>query len=435
MMRERATDQTVEVFTVPTTVVLPGHDEAVPVELGCTVHRSAAGVSATGAPSVAQAGSGAGSEAAAKVKAGAKAGASGAGASGLAIIYVHGGGFLYGERDDLPRPYLDLMCAAGHTVLALDYPLAPECPLEACVDATTRAVAHLVRTRLSELGCTRYVLFGRSAGAYLVLAVGARLCGDSAGCGEACGGGRPVAAELPPIPAPSGILDFYGYHDLTAPFVWEPSGHYAAMPAVSADLVAHMADAPGSVVVTSAPKATRYGLYLYARQTGRWGELLGLDAEAAQRLSLSPADIAVLPPVFLAASTGDNDVPFGQSKALARAASDATMYTVYYLDHDFDRDTTRPEGRTAYERALAWLAQLEPTGAGDAAGAGGAADTGGASDTSGAARPVATGAPDAADAPGAQARASPMPVSPPPTSRPSAYPPPASPPPAPLAER
>ena len=432
MMRDRATDQAVEVFTVPTAVVLPGHDEAVPVELGCTVHRPTAGVSATGVPSVAQAATGAGSEAAAKAKAKAKAGAK-AGASGLAIIYVHGGGFLYGERDDLPRPYLDLMCAAGHTVLALDYPLAPECSLEACVDAVTCAVDHLVRTRLSELGCTRYVLFGRSAGAYLALAVGARLCGGSAGCGEACGvgrgGARPDATGLPPIPAPSGILDFYGYHDLTAPFVWEPSGHYAAMPSVSADLVAHMADAPGSAVVTSAPKATRYGLYLYARQTGRWGELLGLDAEAAQRLSLSPADIAVLPPVFLTASTGDNDVPFGQSKALARRAPDATMYTVYYLDHDFDRDTTRPEGRTAYERALAWLAQLEPAGAGDAAG------TGDASGTSGAARPVATGAPDAADAPGAQARASPMPASPPPTSRSPAYPPPASPPPTSLAER
>jgi len=43
-----------------------------------------------------------------------------------AVLYLHGGGLLYGERDDLPRPYIYAFLAEGYTLLCLDYPLAPE---------------------------------------------------------------------------------------------------------------------------------------------------------------------------------------------------------------------------------------------------------------------------------------------------------------------
>ena len=55
-----------------------------------------------------------------------------------AILYLHGGGLLYGERDDLPRPYVDLFLEHGYSLVCADYPLAPEAPLvtiEASVDA------------------------------------------------------------------------------------------------------------------------------------------------------------------------------------------------------------------------------------------------------------------------------------------------------------
>ena len=44
--------------------------------------------------------------------------------NGCAIVYYHGGGFLYGERGDLPEPYIDMITAAGYTLVAVDYPLA-----------------------------------------------------------------------------------------------------------------------------------------------------------------------------------------------------------------------------------------------------------------------------------------------------------------------
>lgn len=54
--------------------------------------------------------------------------------------------------------------------------------------------------------------------------------------------------------------------------------------------------------------ATRYSIYIYARQTGCWPELLGTPEDIA-RYSLSEEDFALLPPGFFTASSGDQDVP------------------------------------------------------------------------------------------------------------------------------
>ena len=108
-------------------------------------------------------------------------------------------------------------------------------------------------------------------------------------------------------------------------------------------------------LVTSGPKVTRFSLYVYARQQGTWMEMLGVAPDDEPALSLSPDDIAALPPTFIAASTDDQDVPFKASKTLSRAAPSARMMTAYYLEHDFDRDTSNPAGAQAYAAALAFL--------------------------------------------------------------------------------
>ena len=45
------------------------------------------------------------------------------------IVYLHGGGLLFGTRDDLPAYHLEQLTRAGFRVLALDYPLAPNAKL------------------------------------------------------------------------------------------------------------------------------------------------------------------------------------------------------------------------------------------------------------------------------------------------------------------
>lgn len=256
----------------------------------------------------------------------------------VALIYLHGGGLLYGERDDLPQAYLDLICAAGYTLFCLDYPLAPEAPLRLIRDALMDCLRQITQDAMEERGLTAYALFGRSAGAYLALLL--------AKC---------VRSE-PGLPQPAAVISLYGYCDLTADFVWQPSAHYLGLPRVDRSCVGRLKD---GLVVTAGPKALRFSLYVYARQTGLWAQLLGLpDKEAARACSLSDENLAALPPLFVAASTGDEDVPYAASRGMARRVPHARMKTVYYLEHDFDRDTTNPAGRETYEELLAWLDEV-----------------------------------------------------------------------------
>ena len=86
--------------------------------------------------------------------------------------------------------------------------------------------------------------------------------------------------------------------------------------------------------------------------------MLGVDESNAAAMSLTREDLERLPPVFITASTGDNDVPLKQSKSLMRAAKQRQMHQVYYLEHDFDRDTANPVGRETYQAALAYLSEV-----------------------------------------------------------------------------
>lgn len=268
-----------------------------------------------------------------------------------AVFYLHGGGLVYGERDDLPSPYVHAFTDAGYTLICADYPLAPETPLPGIVSALCATWRGVVAQPLAQGAFDGYFLFGRSAGAYLALLLA-----------------REIRRGEPDAVQPRGILSFYGYYDLTEPWVAAPASAYAALPEVNRAQVERMAapayengavaDAP-----TSGAKALRYALYVYARQhEGAWLELMGLDSSSPERTaatwSLTETDLAALPPLFIAASTGDEDVPYRVSKQLARHAPDARMKSVYYLPHDFDRDVTDPAGMQAYQAALAWMDAL-----------------------------------------------------------------------------
>lgn len=284
--------------------------------------------------------------------------APGAACSGAAIVYLHGGGLLFGERDDLPRPYVDAIGARGHALICLDYPLAPAVGAPEIVRAVTDAVCELARCELPALGAPHLVLFGRSAGAYLALMVAARLTAMRADAddGPDARAATDAAADAPaPAPQPIAVWDFYGYDSLAAPFVHEPARAYAALPAVDEATVRRILAEDAAQPPVSAPAARRYALYVYARQTGRWGALLGVSPGDADAASLSERDVAALPPVFIAAGTADEDVPYRVAKDLAHRAPHARLHTAYYQGHDFDRDVADPAGRAAYDAALAFL--------------------------------------------------------------------------------
>lgn len=262
-----------------------------------------------------------------------------------AVLYMHGGGLVYGERDDLPSPYVRSFVEAGYTLICADYPLAPETPLPGIIDALYDTWRDEIAGEIERGRYDTYTLFGRSAGAYLAFMLA-----------------REIRRRDEGLPQPRAILDFYGYYDLTEPWLSAPAAAYSSLPPVDEAQVAQIVKRTKEVP-TSGSKALRYALYVYARQhEGAWLALMGLDGSsdllAPAAWSLSSKDIELLPPLFIAASTGDEDVPYRVSKQLSRRAPRTLMRNVYYLPHDFDRDVTNPAGEQAYQAALGWLSEL-----------------------------------------------------------------------------
>src|SRR4051794_929319 len=50
------------------------------------------------------------------------------------IVYVHGGGFVAGDKKSLPKPLFDLLQSAGFNWFSVNYRLAPKYPFPAETD-------------------------------------------------------------------------------------------------------------------------------------------------------------------------------------------------------------------------------------------------------------------------------------------------------------
>ena len=252
------------------------------------------------------------------------------------VLYLHGGGLLLGSRTDLPETYEAMFLDRGCTLVEADYPLAPESPLHVIhdfVDTLWDWVSDEVAPRL---GCDSVFLFGRSSGAYLVLTLAGRLTETNGAC------------------KPIGVIDFYGYGSATDPSITTPCETYLSYPTIGSKVVDRITQPEP---VTSGPAERRFALYMYARQTGRWADLLGLGDGDRDPFALTQRQIDAMPPVFYAAATGDGEIPYATSKSLARKLR-AQTFTSYGSDHEFDRDTSSPDGRQAYERCLTWMEGL-----------------------------------------------------------------------------
>ncbi|MCA9766695.1 MAG: alpha/beta hydrolase [Carnobacterium sp.] len=249
------------------------------------------------------------------------------------IIYFHGGGLIWGDRDDLPPAYIALFLNAGYHLLTVDYPLAPETALPEIYSSTVEAVKWFIHhsDTLLHLPSNEYHLFGRSAGAYLALLVG---------------------SDLSIGKRPHKIISFYGYSSIQESFYRLPSKHYQQYPIMPKSLVAQLTQpAP----LAKGPLQTRYAIYLYARQSGSWLDLVLPDKKNQNQFSLSDDELASLPPVFIAQSKTDNDVPYQQGKNLSEKVPAAKFISLEQANHDFDSDPTNKEALQIYQELLEWL--------------------------------------------------------------------------------
>ena len=90
--------------------------------------------------------------------------------TGLALIYVHGGGWAYGKRNIQKFPYFYQLSSLGHLIMDIDYTLNPYTSIEGMVKDVKRAIIWLkANAEKYKVNPERIVLAGQSAGAHLSL--------------------------------------------------------------------------------------------------------------------------------------------------------------------------------------------------------------------------------------------------------------------------
>ncbi len=86
----------------------------------------------------------------------------------VAVVWVHGGGFVAGSRSDLSG-YLQILAARGYVTIAIDYSPAPEARFPTPIRQTNAALAHIVaNAKRFNVDPNRIFLAGDSAGAQIV---------------------------------------------------------------------------------------------------------------------------------------------------------------------------------------------------------------------------------------------------------------------------
>jgi len=216
------------------------------------------------------------------------------------VMWIHGGGLIFGSRTISPRPsFARALLDRGFVVVSVDHRLAPETKLPAITEDILDAWQWLRECGPELFGAdpNRLSIAGASAGGYLALMAGHRI-----------------------TPRPRAVAAFWGYGDITAPWEAEPSSHY-----LSADLVTR-SEAVASLALSPVPTASgtdRSVFYLYCRQQGQWLPEVAGHELAHDRAWFEPycplrnIDPS-FPATFLIHGMSDTDVPFDESMKLAK---------------------------------------------------------------------------------------------------------------------
>jgi len=228
------------------------------------------------------------------------------GAAKPALMWIHGGALISGNRKGITRPFHEGLLEQGYVIVSIDYRLAPETKLPAIIE-DVRDAWKWMRAQAARFGidARRIATGGASAGGYLTQMSGF--------CLE---------------PRPRALVSYYGYGDIVGPWYSQPDEFYRRQPLVSKeDALA----AVGTTPVSDPPQGNQRGkFYLYCRQNGLWPkQVSGHDPQSEDEWFAPYCPIrnitANYPPTMLIHGTADTDVPYSLSKDMDEKLTKASV--------------------------------------------------------------------------------------------------------------
>jgi acetyl esterase/lipase len=257
-----------------------------------------------------------------------------AGASGAAIVYLHGGGWAVGSRRRFGRAFagwqptpFDLLAQAGFVVATVDYRLSGEACFPAQLHDVKAAVRWLRGPVAAGLGLdsARIMAWGESAGGHLAMLAG--LTGDRAELEGMVGEHVGVSSAV------CGVVDWYGPTNLLS-----------------------IGEQHAAIGTAKRPD-----------DAGSWeSSLVGapLQSDPSRTQAASPLSYvhAAAPPVQIHHGTADTQVPYAQSvelvSALQAAGVTVELVTVPGADHFW---IGAPSIEEIFDRSLAFARRVTGT--------------------------------------------------------------------------
>ena len=236
-----------------------------------------------------------------------------------AILWIHGGALIMGNRRGLNAAQAERYLNAGYTIISIDYRLAPQAKLSQILEDIEDAY-RWVRgkgPKLFRIDPNRIAVVGHSAGGYLALTAGFRL-----------------------NPRPTAIVSFYGYGDIAGEWYSRPDPFYNRQPPVPRE---EAYQAVGTRLISDDLATNRGRFYLFTRQQGLWPvEVAGYDPDKEPKVFDSFCPLRNVtksyPPTMLLHGDEDTDVPFEQSVLMAKE------FERYGVQHEFIRMAGRGHG-------------------------------------------------------------------------------------------
>lgn len=254
------------------------------------------------------------------------------------IVYIHGGGLIWGTRKDINKEQVELFNNNGYHVLSIAYRLAPETKLPEIVN-DIRDSLEWVKEELPkhiDYNHNKVIVIGNSAGGYLALMTG--------------------TFEN----KPNAIISFYGYGNILGEWYSTPSDYFNTMPKVNEALANQLIR---KNEVAEAPITARYAIYLYCRQQGVWPEFV-TDPASTDLSQYCPVNLVdnSFPPTLLLHGDADEDVPYDESvkmqEALEQHQVKNKLVTIPNGKHQFDENMSNPAVIAAFNEILEFLKEI-----------------------------------------------------------------------------